>query len=131
MGFFPPCGPPQQLGAMFSDTLGSITVEVTGLGGYLTFPVKTPLWFVVMVAVAASVLQLLKERKDFAIPVGAQWGAAILAVAWVGRALGIALLSGKATLGIGAILGLLAAATPLVLLGVPSLSAGNHSTDQQ
>ena len=107
-------------GDMFNSTFGGMTIAVTGLNGHLTFLVKTPIWFIVLVAIAASVLQLMRGSKTFAIPRAAEWGVASLAVGWIGIAIVIALFSGKASLGIGALLGLTSAVVPLAMLLAPS-----------
>jgi hypothetical protein len=118
-------------GEMFNFAFDGMTIDVTGLNGHLTFLVKTPIWFIILVAIAASVVQLMRGSKTFAIPSAVEWGIACVAVAWVGLALVIALFSGKASLGIGALLGLFAAATPFAMLCLPSAAADDRSANQQ
>lgn len=103
------------LGAMF-NSLGGMTLNVTGLNGHLTFLVKTPIWFIVCVAIAANILQLMSGSPSFAIPKIAQWATAIVATLWIALAVLLAIGSGKATLGIGALLGLASAVIPVVCL---------------
>ena len=50
-------------GEMFNSAFGGITIDVTGLNGHLTFLVKTPIWFIVLLAIAASSLQLMWDRR--------------------------------------------------------------------
>ncbi|WP_339748157.1 hypothetical protein [uncultured Rubinisphaera sp.] len=102
-------------GNMF-NYLGGMTINVTGLNGNVTFLFKTPIWFIVCIAIGASVLQLMAGSKSFAIPRFAQWATAIIATTWIGLAVIIAISSDKATLGIGALLGLLSAIIPMVCL---------------
>ena len=96
--------------------IGGLTIDVTGLNGYVTFLVKTPIWFIVCVSAAASTLQLLRRQKKVDIPAGLEWGTAVLAVIWVGIAVCVALFSGQASLGLGAILGVISAGVPLACL---------------
>ena len=96
------------------NSFGGMTINVTGLNGHLTFLFKTPIWLVVCVAILANVLQLMAGSKSFAIPGFAQLGTAIIATLWVGLAIIIAISSSDATLGIGALLGLLSTVIPLV-----------------
>lgn len=108
----------------FGETLGfpvgGMTINVTGLNGSITFLVKTPVWFVVGVAILANALQMMKNTKVFAVPAAAEWVTAILAVGWVTVAILVGIGSEKASLGIGAVLGLVCAAIPLVCLLVKS-----------
>ena len=103
-------------GMMFNSAFGGLTIDVTGLNGYVTFLVKTPIWFIVCVSAAASTLQLLRRQKKVDIPAGLEWGTAVLAVIWVGIAVCVALFSGQASLGLGAILGVISAGVPLACL---------------
>lgn len=108
------------LGDMFNSMLGEMTVNVTGLNGHLTFLVKTPIWFIVSVAIAASVLQLMQSSKTFAIPHVVEWLTAIVAVAWVFFPIVMVLFSDKATLGIGLLLGFVSAVIPAICLATSS-----------
>lgn len=117
-------------GELFNSAFGGMTIDVTGLNGHITFLVKTPIWFIVLLAIAASVLQLVKESKMFAIPRAGAWGVACLAVVWVGIAIVMALSSGKASLGIGALLGLTSAAIPMAMLLVPTPTPEAHDADE-
>ena len=117
-------------GDLFGQHFGTITLDATGLNGYVTVGVKAPIWFIMGVAIAASVLQLMSDSKVFAIPKFAEWLAAVVAVAWTGVAIVVALFSGQATLGIGAVLGFLAAATPLACLLAPSAPTQTDDSDQ-
>lgn len=107
-------------GGSFNDLFAGMSINVTGLNGHVTALVETPIWFIVMVAIGASVLQLMSQSKNFAIPPTVEWGTAILAVIWVGIAIVSAIFSNEASLGIGALLGLACAATPLAMLMCPT-----------
>lgn len=98
------------------NSFGGMTINVTGLDGSVTFLVKAPIWFIVCIAICANVLQLMAGSKSFAIPRFAEWATAIIATTWIGLTVIIAMFSGKATLGIGALLGLLSAVIPVVCL---------------
>lgn len=108
------------LGDMFHSAFGGLSIDVTGLNGHVTLLFKTPIWFIVGVAIAASALQLMHNSRMFAIPRFAEWLTSIVAVAWVALAIMVALLSGKASLGIGSLLGLASAVIPVVCLAVPA-----------
>lgn len=113
-------------GEMFNPVFGQMKIDVTGLNGHFTFLVETPIWFITLVAIAASIVQLMRGSKIFAIPAAVEWSIACVAVGWVGLAIITALFSGKASLGIGSILGLFSAATPLAVLFVPSAATENQ-----
>jgi len=106
-------------GNLFNSALQGMTFDVTGLNGHVTMLFKTPLWFVVVVAIAANVLQLMRSSDAFAIPKFALWIVAVAAAVWITIPIVMALFSGKATLGIGWFLGLFCAAAPLVCLFAP------------
>ena len=117
------------IGDMFNAQFGEMTIDVTGLNGHVTILFKTPLWFIVGVAITANVLQLMRNSKSFAIPRSAEWLAAIVAVVWIVLAILVALFSGKATPGIGSLLGLASAVIPVVCLTVSSPSTPGTSSD--
>ncbi len=117
------------LGELFGAMLGEMTVNVTGLSGHLTFPFKTPIWLIVAVAIAANVLQLMRNSKVFAIPRFAEWVAALVAIAWIGLAVTLALFSGKATIGVGSLLGLASAVIPILCLAIPSSKKPESDSD--
>jgi hypothetical protein len=104
------------LGELFGSAFGGMTINVTGLNGHVTLLVKTPIWFIVLVAVSASGLQLMKGTNAVSVPASLEWGAAGISVAWVSIAILIAIFSGQSTLAIGALLGLFSAGTPLATL---------------
>jgi hypothetical protein len=118
-------------GEMFNSVFGNMTFDVTGLSGHVTFLVETPIWFIILVTIAASVVQLMRGSKTFAIPSVVEWGLACVAVAWVGLALVLALFSDQVSLGMGALLGLFAAATPFVMLCLPTAAADDRSANPQ
>lgn len=101
-------------GPAFIPPFGGMKFDVTGLNGSVTFLVKTPIWFIVGVAISASLLQLMQESQTFAVPKFAIWMTPLLAVGWVLIVITLALFSGKATLGLGSLLGLFAAVVPAV-----------------
>jgi len=106
-------------GNLFNSAFQGMTIDVTGLNGHVTMLFKTPLWFVIGVAIAANVLQLMRSSDAFAIPKIALWIVAVVAAIWSTIPIIMALSSGKATVGIGWFLGLCCAAAPLICLFVP------------
>src|SRR5262245_37985838 len=98
------------LGNLFNSAFPGMTFDLTALNGHVTMLVKTPLWFVVGVAIAANVMQLMRSSAMFAISRTALWIVAIVAALWITIPILLALSSGKATLGIGWLLGLFSAA---------------------
>ena len=111
-------------GDMFNSAFVPITIDVTGLNGHVTFLFETPLWLIIGVAIAASLLQLMRNSKMFAIPRFAEWLTAIVAVAWISLAVIVALFSGTASLGIGCLFGLASAVIPVICLAVPARGSG-------
>lgn len=107
-------------GQMFDSSFGGLTINITGFNGHVTLLFKTPIWFIACVAIAANGLQLMHPSKLFAIPRLAIWGAAIYALVAIGLTVVIGMASGKATLGIGSLLGLISAVIPVVCLALPS-----------
>jgi hypothetical protein len=107
-------------GHIFHSASDGLTIDVTGLNGHVTLLFKTPIWFIVGVAIAASVLQLMHHSGMFAVPRFAEWLTSIIAVAWVAPAIIVAMLSGKTAPGLGLLLGLAAAVIPVVCLTIPA-----------
>lgn len=107
-------------GSMFQSAFGDMTVHVTGLNGSVTFLFTTPVWFIICISIAASVLQLMHHSSMFAIPRFVEWATAIAAVGWVLIAVLVAFFSEKASPGIGCLLGLTSAVIPVVCLAVPA-----------
>ena len=107
-------------GNAFNAAFGGMSINVTGFNGHVTVLFKTPIWFIVCVAISGSGLQLMRNSTMFAIPRFAEWLVAIVALVWVGLAVFVALFSGKASLGLGALVGLVSAAIPLICLIVPA-----------
>lgn len=105
-----------------------VNFNATAFNGHLTFLVKTPLWFVVSVAVAASVLQFMHSSKSFSMPAALQWGIAGIAVFWMGLASWSAIASDQATPGIGLFLGLYCAVIPLAMLCVETEPSDDEET---
>ena len=106
-------------GDMLDSAFQGMTFDVTGLNGHVTLLFKTPLWFVVAIAIVANALQLMRSSDVFVIPKSALRIVVIGATIWVTLPMINVLLTGDATLGIGALLGLCCAAAPLVCLFVP------------
>ena len=117
------------LGDLFNSAFQGMTFDVTGLNGHVTMLFKTPLWFVVGVAIAANVIQLMKSSNAFAIPRIALWIVAVAAAVWITIPILLALSSGKATLGIGWFLGVCCAAAPLICLFVPDAISTNSRAE--
>jgi hypothetical protein len=111
------------IGDLISSTFPGFAFDVTGLNGHVTLLLKTPLWFIVCIAISASVLQLMRPSQTFAIPRLAMWGTAIVGVVWTTVPVTIVLVTGKASVGIGWLLGLFCAFVPLVCLLRPSRDA--------
>lgn len=117
------------LGGLFNHSFPGMTIDVTGLNGHVTMLFKTPLWFVVLVAIAANVLQIMKSSKAFAIPKTAQWTIAIASAVWIAIPALLAVSSGNATLGIGWFLGVCCAAAPLICLFAPDSISMNSTAE--
>jgi hypothetical protein len=119
-------------GQSFGSPFGGMTINVTGLNGSITFLVKTPIWLIVGVAIVANALQLMRNTKVFAVPPAAEWGTAVVAVGWAIIANLLAIGAAKATLGIGALLGLACAGGALVCLVIkspPEVKSSDPETD--
>ncbi len=107
---------PGGFGGTFPSMLGSMSFNVTGFNGSVTFLIKAPIWFIVGVAIAANVLQLLRNSPSVEIPKLAEWITAIVGVIWTTIPILLALGSGRVTPALGWLLGVFCAATPLVCL---------------
>ncbi len=107
---------PGGFGGMLPSGFASMSINVTGISGFVTFIIKSPLWFIVLIAIAANVLQLLRNSKSVEIPKLAEWITAIVAVVWTTVPILIALTSGQVTPAVGWLLGVFCAATPLACL---------------
>lgn len=118
---------PLNLNDILNSPFRVMTFNVTGFNGHVTFPFRTPIWFIVGIAIAANVLQLMQNSKMFAISRVAEWLTSIIAVAWVLVVIIVALLSDRASLGIGSVLGLASAVIPIVCLAIPE--SQTHTTD--
>ncbi len=125
------------LGELATATLGDITVNANAFNGHITFLVKTPIWFIVAVAIAASVLQLMENSPAFSIPPLAQWLTATAGVVWIGLVVVLPVFAENAALGIGALVGMVAAVIPLVFLWLaspdeetPQLESQDESQDK-
>ncbi len=116
---------PAGLGNLFDSAFQGMAFDVTGLNGHVTLLVKTPLWFVIAIAIGANVIQIMRSSNAFAIPRIALWIVAVLAAVWVTIPISFALSSGKATVGVGWFLGLFCAAAPLACLFVPDTQIPN------
>ncbi|WP_417395955.1 hypothetical protein [Gimesia chilikensis] len=114
-------------GNMF-NSLGGISLNVTGLNGHVRFLFKTPIWLIVCMAMLANVLQLMAGSKSFTIPRLIQWATAMIATAWIGLTVILAISSDQATLGIGALVGAMSAAIPVVCLYLSSPESERQSS---
>ena len=101
-------------GSLFNSAFQGMTFDVTGLNGHVTMLFKTPLWFVIGVAIAANVIQIMRSSNAFAIPKIALWIVAVGSAVWITIPILLALSSGKATLGIGWFLGVFCRLTNLM-----------------
>lgn len=126
--------PASQMQGGFGDVMnsfGPMSLDITGLNGHVTFIIKTPLWFPVGMAVAASILQLMSPSDSFAIPTALERILAVFALSWISLAIVLVVFSAKATLGIGALLGLASAVISVVCLKViPENTATSGSKDR-
>lgn len=95
-------------------------LNVTGVNGTITFLFKSPIWFIVGIAISANVIQLMQNSRQFAIPWFAGWVTSIFGVIWIGIGICVALFSDKATLGIGSLLGFFCAGVALFCVIVPT-----------
>ncbi len=111
----------------FGGAFGGMTLNVTAFNGSLTFPIKAPLWALVVAAVAANGLQFMANSRTFAIPKALEWAVAIFALAWLLIPMCVALSSGRITVGLGWILGVVCAFTPLVCLLLPTNASRPHN----
>ena len=111
------------LEGLFDSALQGMTLDVTGLNGYATLLFKTPLWFVVLVAIAANAIQLIRSSDKFTIPKTSFRIAAFGATIWVTIPMVNVLLTGDATPGIGWFLAIFCAVAPLVCHFVPDTKA--------
>jgi hypothetical protein len=108
-----------ELGNLVGDMLLGMKLEANALKGYVTVAFRAPLCLLVVIAVAVSVLQLMRKSGIFAIPRIAEWTPAAAATLWIGF-LGISMLMpGDGSLGIGWFCGLISALIPLVCLMAP------------
>ncbi|GAB5439756.1 MAG: hypothetical protein Fues2KO_01050 [Fuerstiella sp.] len=99
-------------GGMFS--MPGMSLDVTGLNGHVTLLVKTPLWFVVSVIVAAAVAQWMHFTGTITVPRPLAAVLSIAGLGWVGLAIVISLASSQASLGLGALIALAAAVMTLI-----------------
>ena len=108
------------IGDVFNFALADMTFNVTGLKGYVTLLFRIPFWFMIGMAIAANLLQIMQHSRVFAIPRFADWLAACVAVALIALTIILAVSSGEATLGIGSLLGFVSAVIPVLCLAIPS-----------
>lgn len=94
----------------------SMSINITGFSGFVNLLIKSPLWFIVLIAIAANVLQLMRNSKSVEIPKLAEWITAIVAVVWTTFPILIAVINGQVTPAVGWLLGVFCAATPLACL---------------
>lgn len=111
------------MGSLFNQTMEGVSINVTGLNGSVTLLVKMPIWFLVLMGVAASSLQLMRSSAMFEIPPAVAWSTSILSCGGIAIAILITLFSSQASLGLGALVGLAGAAIPLACLATPTADA--------
>ena len=107
---------PSGFGGTFPPGYGSMSFNVTGFNGNVTFLITAPLWFVVAVSIAANALQLSRNSQSVEIPKLAEWITALVGVIWTTLPILLTLESGHAKPALGWLLGVFCAATPLVCL---------------
>lgn len=108
--------------AMFNmQNFNGMPLNVTGFNGSVSlFGISAPLWFVAMLAIGASGLQYLRNSPTFEIPRIAEWIVATIACAWTTIPILFGLGMGKASLGMGWVLGTYCAVAPLAALFLES-----------
>ena len=99
---------------------GTVTADVSGLSGTISFPVRTPLWLVALTAAAACVVPLLTNTRTFAAPRWLPWTLAGVAAAWVAAVLAVVLTDGRADLGVGTLLAAASVAAAFAALLLPA-----------
>ena len=103
-------------GGMMPSGFAAMSMNVTGINGSVNLLFSAPIWFVVFVAIAANVLQLLRNSNSVEIPKLAEWITAIVAVVWTTLPIILVLGSGRITPALGWLLGMYCAITPLACL---------------
>ena len=111
-----------------SEMTPSMTVDVTGLSGYVTLLFKVPLWLVALTAAAACGVPLLANTAAFAVPRWLPWAFAVPAGVWVGASLLLGLTSGRTIPGVGVLLAAAAVASAVVNLLLPTADSGGNAT---
>lgn len=96
------------------------TVEVTGRDGQVDYPVTAPLWVLVCIAIAAGVLQLMRNSELFAVPHVIAWIVSIAGCAWIAGTIVTVIRENTAEVAIGAWLGLASAVIPVMCLLIPT-----------
>ena len=110
---------------MFGAPYSAMSFDVTGLNGHVTMFFNAPLWFVICVAIGANVLQLMQHSRLFTVPTFAAWGTALIGIVWTSAPIGLTLVTGKATPGIGWLPAMYCAAAPIVCLSVLTRSVND------
>jgi hypothetical protein len=110
--------PASDLSSLFKTAVDNTYMEVTGLNGHVTLWASFPIWIIIAIAITAGACQLADNFSGFDFPRPLLWTIACLAAFLVVLPPVIGLLSGRATLGIGWVLGAACALTPVVTLSM-------------
>lgn len=108
--------PDSDFTGMISSNITNTSFDVTGLNGHVTLLVKFPIWLIVCLAISACLFLIADRSHAIVFPRVLLWVVAIASLVLTVLPLVIALGSGRATPGIGWLLGLACAATPVAVL---------------
>ncbi len=100
-------GPFQELGNRMTQTLGKVSMSVTGLNGHVTFLFKMPIWLIVVIGLIGALLSMLNTLKVTSMPQPVPLILLGFSILYMIIALLIAIGSGNASVGIGVFVGLL------------------------
>jgi hypothetical protein len=91
----------QGFGEMMSSSFGTMTLEVTGINGHITFLIKLPIWLIVVIGLIGVILALLNCLRATSLPKLVPLVPLSLSALYVVVALFITIGSSEATLGVG------------------------------
>lgn len=97
----------QGFGQHMGSSMGTMTLQVTGINGSITFLAKVPIWLIVGLGMVGSGLALLNALGAASLPKLVPLIPLVLAAFYTGIAIAVAIASAEASLGIGAFIALL------------------------
>jgi len=97
-------------------SVSKTTFDVTGLNGHVTLLTKFPIWLIVGLAVTACLFLIADNAPAISFPRILLWCVSLVSLGLTLLPLVIALGSGRASPGIGWLLGLACAVAPVVVL---------------